>query len=152
MPSILNNPKQYNFVNGVRGDCVEFSISGISNSKLGAQTVQMQMGKSVTPIYEIGTNNYYLVDGRVQGRGTIACLFGPTKNMVGTLRALSNVCDPQIITIAAGSCADDGCGNYQKLRFIGGTLVGMDTAMSASNFTVSNSLSFVFIDVESVED
>lgn len=170
--SLLNDLDPAVFVKGQSAKCVKLHIFTESDYKdnvqgkkghtfpnninlangLVAQQVQTQVSKQVRPVYEIGSNNYYLIDGRLSGNGTIQHLFGPSNTTLDKIKAFSNVCNPAVVAIDSS----DGCttttpestNSGSRMLYKGGTLTGLSSSLNSSDFTVMNALTFIFMDVQ----
>lgn len=159
--SLLDSESKYTFKAGQSSDCVKFWLldkepTGTNFGEnladgLLAQTVQASITKAVRPIYEIGTYNYYLVDGRPSGSGTIASLFGPKRMVLSSLAKFASVCTPSYLVIMSkGGCTPESKeGNKPTYTcFGGGILTGITMALNATDFTVTNQLSFLFMSAD----
>lgn len=121
---------------------------------LAAQQVQAQVQKGVRPVYEIGTTAYYLVDGRPQGQGQIAYMFGPSGEVVAKLKDFSDLCAPCTLRVSHSGndkCEenDPGHNGNECVDFKSGTLTSFSLQATAQDFMVTGNIGFIFMDVQS---
>ena len=120
---------------------------------LAAQQIQAEVRKDVRPVYEIGSTNYYVVDGRPQGTGRISYLFGPSGEVVSQLESFANQCHTCALMVehnGAAVCKADGTitsKGYEGMIFSGGTLTSFSIQATAENFMVVGDIGFIFMDV-----
>lgn len=120
---------------------------------LAAQQVQAQVQKAVRPVYEIGSTKYYIIDGRPQGSGQIAYLFGPSGEIVNKIKQFSDVCKPCSLDVRCNG--EDECvngstknkGHKEGVRFKSGTLTSFSVQATAQDFMVTGSVGFIFMDI-----
>lgn len=126
---------------------------------LAGQQVQAQVQKGVRPVYEIGSTYYYLIDGRPQGQGQIAYLFGPSGVVVAGIKKFANLCHTCALKVwhsGASHCGPDSPAGGTKpskkaegeaMIFSGGTLTSFSITATAENFMVTGDIGFIFMDV-----
>lgn len=128
---------------------------------LVAAQANASVSKRVSPIYEIGTVKYYMIDGRPSGQGSISHAVGVgTKNVITNLRDFADVCVPtKLIMGALDNCAckyttDGGGGGTMEFgkettfTFVGGFLTGISATITSEQWIMNDQLTFAFIDVE----
>ena len=144
----------YEFGGGVQGDCVDVSITNGTdgyNSLKGmvAQSVSGSIQKSPTPIYEVGSNYYYVVETRPSGSGSISHIIGPNSApMWSVLQGFADVCKETTLTIGMHSgCSCNGGGMSGRIRFTGGFLNSISVSTQAASYVINSDLGFTFFDV-----
>lgn len=144
----------YEFGGGVQGDCVDVTMTnGTSGANtltgMVAQTVTGSVQKQPTPIYEIGTNYYYIVESRPTGSGQITHLIGPNSApMWTTLQGFADVCQETTLSIGMRSgCNCKGMGQGGAITFVGGFLNSISVSAQAASYVINSELGFTFFDV-----
>lgn len=144
----------YEFGGGVQGDCVDVTLTnGTSGtnvlSGMVAQSVSGTVQKSPAPIYEIGSNYYYIVESRPSGSGQITHLIGPNSApMWSALQGFADVCQETTLSIGMRSgCNCKGSGETGGLKFTGGFLSSISVSAQAASYVINSELGFTFFDV-----
>lgn len=150
----------------VTGSCVAIEIiqherTGTGNKKaaenllkgLVAQQVQAQIQKSTKQLYEVGTTNYFLIEGRPQGTGTIQHVLGPnTKDIWGSIKDFANVCKATDLKVSSTGCTCvDTKTAVSTVMFVGGLLNSMQVSANAQDFVLMSNLGFMFFDLQDAE-
>lgn len=119
---------------------------------IAAQQVQAQVQKGVRPVYEIGSVNYYLIDGRPQGQGQIAYLFGPSGKVVSHVKKFADLCSPCTLVVrhdGTKACGKTTAGSKDdSIHFKSGTLTSFSIQATAQDFMVTGNIGFIFMDIK----
>lgn len=121
---------------------------------IAAQQVQATVSKGVKPVYEIGTYEYYLIDGRPQGQGQISYLFGPSGQIINRIKDFADVCSPCTLRVhhnGINVCprgTSGHKGSKQTMEFKSGTLTSLSIQATSQDFMVVGSIGFIFMDVQ----
>jgi len=161
--SIIVPGTGFEWGNSVTGSCVVIKITtrnraGTGNAQnllqgLVAQQVQAQIQKSTKQLYEVGTTNYYLVEGRPQGTGTIQHVLGPnTKDIWESIEGFANVCNATDLEVSSTGCTcRDTETTASAVMFVGGLLNSMQVSANAQDFVLMSNLGFMFFDLQKTE-
>lgn len=151
--SIFSDNK-YEWKNSVKDSCIGFSL--INNGKemfdgLVAQQIQFGISRQPRLVFEIGSLNYYAVDSRPSGSGSITNVFGPSSAALNAITALGDICNPTQFKIILKNCTCKSGreqGGTKTLLFDGGFLAGISLTAVAENPTAQGSWSFIFQDLK----
>lgn len=143
----------YTWKNSVKDSCIGFSLMHDGKDKfqgLVAQQLQFQIQRAPRLVFEIGSTNYYAVDSRPQGSGTLSNVFGPTVEALNAITELGNICQPTQFKIIMKNC---NCGTdnnrvSKTLIFDGGFLSGIGISAVAENPTAQGTWTFIFQDLK----
>ena len=118
---------------------------------VAAQQVQATVQKGVRPVYEIGSPNYYLVDGRPQGTGQIAYIFGPSGAIVSRIKDFADICSPctlEVLCDGEKACKKGEAGAKKEgVHFKSGTLTSFAIQATSQDFMVTGNIGFIFMDI-----
>lgn len=172
--SIITPGVEYTYGNSVKGDCVEVWLEniprpgvtntsdappvGYSNALIGlvAQNVQGSIQKQPRQFYEVGTTNYYFVEARPSGSGSIDHLVGPnTTDIWASIRGFASVCNET--NLYMGKKID--CKLCKPVKTLGtvcfreGLLNAVQVTATANDWVLTSRLGFSFYDLtdDSVE-
>jgi len=101
-------------------DGARISLAGNDGEMLGvgllSQNLGYQYGQPVTILYEVGTNNTYIVTGRARGGVNISRVLGPREVVRGFYRKYGDVCNAKtnILNLEARAA---GCGDGASSPF-----------------------------------
>lgn len=144
----------YTWKNSVKDSCIAFQLIHEGKNKFGglvAQQLQFGISRQPSLVFEIGSTNYYAVDSRPQGQGSLSNIFGPSSEALTALTELGSICNPSQFKITLKNC---NCGNgkdnngTKTLIFDGGFLSGLSITAVADNPTAQGSWSFIFQDLK----
>ena len=117
-----------------------------------AQQINASVATSDRTVYEVGSNNYYRIQGRPSGSGTISHLVGPnTKNAWTSLSDWTG-CTPATLKIEVkpnkSACPENkAVGGQTPIFFTGGFLNSVQIGATAGEIMVTSNLSFTFMDL-----
>lgn len=146
----------YTWKNSVKDSCIAFQLiqKGSNDNKFeGMVAQQLQFGIQRQPrmVFEIGSTNYYAIDSRPQGSGSLSNIFGPSDAALKALTVLGDICKPSEFKITIKSCM---CGNggrdqakSKTILFTGGFLAGVQLSARAEDPTAQGSWTFIFQDL-----
>lgn len=152
--SIFGDNK-YEWKGSVKDSCIGFSL--INNGKemfdgLVAQQIQFGITRQPRLVFEIGSSNYYAVDSRPSGSGSLTNVFGPSSAALNAIQTLGDICNPTQFKIILKNCTCGGREGRQSgtktLLFDGGFLAGVSITAVAENPTAQGSWSFIFQDLK----
>ena len=163
--SIFNAKESYTFKSGINSSCLELKIwQGNPGSSNGASAVQFDglIAQSVTAgvkrepqmLYEIRSNNYYIIDSKPQGSGQIKNVLGPATATLSALKKMGDICQPTNIQFKLKNCtcspngSTRSSGGGDTYTFVGGFLSGVTLAASADSFAVAGQWDFLFQDLQ----
>lgn len=121
---------------------------------IAAQQIQATVSKGVKPVYEIGTYDYYIIDGRPQGQGQISYLFGPSGLIIDRIKTFADICAPCTLRVhhdGINECyqgQSGHTGSKQTMEFKSGTLTSLSIQATSQDFMVVGSIGFIFMDVQ----
>lgn len=145
----------YSWQSSVKDSCIKFFLVQNKNNQnlfegLVAQQLQFGVNRQPRIIYEIGSTNYYAIDTRPQGSGTLANIFGPSTKSLDAIRSLGDICNPTEFKIQLNKCNCDAGNNTapKTLLFKGGFLSGLSISVTAQEPTAQGTWQFIFQDVE----
>lgn len=162
--SLFNTKDSYTFKAGINSSCLELKIwqgngsgsgSAVKFEGLIAQSVTAGVKRAPQMLYEIGSNNYYIVDSKPSGSGQIKNILGPATSTLSALKKLGDICQPTNIQFKLKNCAcfpngskGGGGSSGDTYTFVGGFLTGVTLAASSDSFAVAGQWDFVFQDLQ----
>ncbi|MBQ2619746.1 MAG: hypothetical protein IJF84_00235 [Thermoguttaceae bacterium] len=163
--SFFNTKDTYTFKSGVNGNCLELKIwqgngtgtdgSSVKFDGLIAQSVTAGVRRQPQIIYEVGSNNYYVIDSKPAGTGQIRNILGPATSTLSALKKLGDICQPTNIQFKMKNCTctPDGSkssnsGSKESYTFVGGFLTGVTLAAQSDSFAVAGQWDFLFQDLQ----
>jgi hypothetical protein len=87
---------------------------GATSAGMLAQSVQWSYMQAVQRIYEIGSNNVFLIAGRTQGQASIQRVMGPTALATAFYATFGNVCNATSNNINFTAQARCGSAGWQS--------------------------------------
>lgn len=142
-----NNQK----VNGViRAEDVKLKIN--SADALGAivQQAEWSLERTVNMLYEIGSQNVYYVGDRRKGTARFSRVVGGSASFKTIVSVYGKLCDAakntMQLTAGASSCGVGGSSITYTL--LGVTLNSIGASVTANDIIVTESMSFMFVDME----
>lgn len=125
-------------------DGAKISFSGSDGNLLGVgfvtQNLNYQYAQPITTLFEVGTNNVYVVAGRARGSAGLARVLGPRPIISGFYSQYGNVCNmgSNILSLdcASGSCPAVSSGafvlgmHYAVITSVGGSVTSENALFS----------------------
>lgn len=117
-----------------------------------AQQIQSNITTSDRTVYEIGSNNYYRIQGRPSGSGTISHLVGPNTQSAWTNLSNWTGCTPVTLKIdvrpSNAKCPESrAIGGATPIYFVGGFLNSVQVGTTAGEIMATSNLGFTFMDL-----
>lgn len=144
MPSVFQSGQVFN--GGFRAGELKVSFGGVDVSGFVVQNLNFAFNQQVTTLYEVGSNNVYIVGGRAQGTAAIGRVLGPARFASRFVNTFNDICNPQDMHLSAsgGSCR---ASEPLKSTLVDALLLGINTQMSAAEVVVQQQLQFMYIDL-----
>jgi hypothetical protein len=138
-------------VNGViRAEDVSLKING--DDAIGAivQQAEWSLERTVNMLYEIGSQNVYYVGDRRKGTARFSRVVGGSATFKTIVDVYGKLCDAASNTmeLSAGASSCGGAGSSIKYTLLGVTLNSLGASVTANDIIVTESMSFMFVDME----
>lgn len=126
-------------------DLATIDIGGISGGVIVSQlTANYQ--RNIQRIYDLASDKGYYVIGRVDGNGSIGCVFGPGKGGGNPYAALTgNVCNGFSINFSMGQ---NPCGGTWTRTMTGCRLNSFGITVSAQDMIINENVGYMFASLE----
>lgn len=122
------------------------------------QQVELTCERTVNMIYEIGSSNVYYVGDRRRGTARFNRVVGGSATFKNMINQFGNLCNSSgnniVMTVGASSCAPaaGGVGGVATTpvtyTLLSATLNSLGLSVTAQDIVVTESMSFMFIDLE----
>jgi hypothetical protein len=136
-------------------DGASLTFSGGASTPLGpgmlVQSVQWQYQQNITRLYEVSSDQIFLVAGRTQGQAALQRVLGPTALSVEFYEQYGDVCNIEnndIIFAAQTDCSADDEGTYGDTITITlkhCVIVKVGGAVGAQDMIINESLAVLFL-------
>jgi hypothetical protein len=138
-------------INGViKAEDVKLKIN--KNDAIGAivQRAQWSLERTVNMLYEIGTQNVYYVGDRRRGQAQFERVVGGSKTFVEMVKAYGDLCkaNDNTMALSAGATSCAAGGSALEYNLLGVTLQSLGASVTANDIVVSESMGFMFVDME----
>lgn len=136
-------------------DGATLTFSGDSSTPFGSgmlvQNVQWQYQQNVTRLYEVSSDNVFLVAGRTQGQASIQRVLGPTALQEAFYTQYGDVCNIEtndMIFAARTDCSAEDDSSYGEtititLKFT--VIVQIGGAIASQDMVINESLAMLFL-------
>lgn len=137
------------------GECVLLTVDGTEAFELIVQSAAVNITRQPNMLWEIGSNNFYILDARPSGSATLTNVVGPTQDSLSCMLSLANVCKSHKVGLEWNG---PGCGCRSenlsfangaegKLELVGAALVHVGLTANSGSTTVSGNWGLMFADV-----
>ena len=112
------------------------------------QQVNFTLTRQIQTLYEIGSANVYYVGNRRQGQAQLNRIVGGTADFAAMITNYGNMCTPKDVTLTAGAST---CGTGQKgVTYLlkSATLTSIGASVTAQEVVITESLGFMFLDLD----
>jgi hypothetical protein len=148
MAAVFQN--QQNVAGAFRGGDLEVTFAGKVRGML-AQQIQFSYTQSTSMLYEVGSNDVYMVAGRASGQGSVDRIVGPNALAAQTLLNFGDVCKIKDNTIQFNAKSRP-CGGAQpgqvNYKISGCLLATIGARVTAQDVMVNEQLAYTFIDLD----
>lgn len=134
-----------------KGTAATLTISDKETALVGAlvQSLNLNYQKSVSRVMEIGSENQYYVSGQSQGQGDFGAIVGPNNIVISITKSLADECKAASRIVAfsttTNQCINESdSGSRLQAQASGALLTNVGVSVSADNFLVQQSGSFMF--------
>lgn len=120
-------------------------VGGITGGVIVSQ-LQANYQRNIQRIYDLSSDAGYFVIGRVDGNGSIGCVFGPGKGGGNPYSSLTaDVCNGFNITF---SLANNPCGGSWTRTMTGCRLNSFNITVQAQDMIINENVGFMFSTLE----
>lgn len=150
MPASFGNKQTH--VGSFRAEDLTLTLGG--DKAVLVQQVQFTCTRGVNMLYEIGSNNVYYVGNRRQGQCNMSRVVGGNAAMRQLITKFGDLCAPDTLELKAqqrgvGVLLPSKCSQAQRTyRLLDATLTSLGASISAQDIVLTESLSFIFSDLE----
>ena len=133
------------------GATLTFSSPSIFDAGMIIQNVQWQYQQNVTRLYEVSSDQVFLVAGRTQGQAQIQRVLGPTalsEDFYSTFGDVCNMENNDMVFSAQTDCTADPAGNYDDTITITlkhCVIVQVGGNIAAKDMVINESLGILFL-------
>jgi hypothetical protein len=113
-----------------------------------AQSIQWSYMQDVKRIYEIGSNNVFLVAGRTVGQASVQRVMGPTVLATTFYSTFGNVCNAasnSIVFSALAKCGVGGSGTSVNVGLYNCVIQSYGGGVAAQDMVVNEQISMLFL-------
>ena len=138
-------------INGViKAEDVKLKINNKDAVGAIVQQAQWSVERTVNMLYEIGTQNVYLVGDRRRGQAQFQRVVAGSRDFKQMVAAYGNLCNANTNTLglSAGATNCGGGGGTVAYNLLGVTLQSLGASVTANDIVVTESMGFMFIDME----
>lgn len=121
---------------------------GPFNAGMLVQQIQWQYAQNITRLYEVGSDEIYLVAGRTQGQATVSRILGPRALAIAFYTQFGDVCQAQGNNIqfrARTGCGGDRAGGNQKIKMKHAVIQSLGGSVAAQDMIINETLSLMFM-------
>lgn len=138
----------------IKAEDVKLKINGADAIGAIVQQAQWSIERTVNMLYEVGTQNVYYVGDRRRGTAQFNRVVGGARDFKAIVSAYGDLCNANTNTLglvagaqgaAVGACNAAGSVTYNLL---GVTLQNLGASVTANDIIVTESMSFMFVDME----
>lgn len=131
-----------------RAEDLTMTFSEASGDGMLVQSANFTVTRTVSMMYEIGSNNVYYVGDRKNGQAQLNRVVGGSANFKKLVTDYANLCNPKDLVLEAkGGCAGVAAdGTRYQLKFA--TLTSIGATVQAEQIIVNENLSFLCSDIE----
>lgn len=141
-------------LNGViRAEDVVLTFPATAGGNEGSlvQQAQLNCERTVNMIYEIGSPKVYYVGDRRRGTANFSRIVGGSANFQGMIKTFGDLCASKTNFIdmkvgSTGACA--GTAQSMNYKMLNATLTALGASVTAQDIVVTESMSFMFVDLE----
>ena len=138
--------RQVNFGGSFSADGARVTF-GNFNAGLLVQQIQWQYQQNITRIYEVGSDDIYLVAGRTQGQTTVQRILGPRALALEFYTQFGDVCNAQQnhiqFSLQAGCAGGDGARQRISMRHC--VIQQMGGAVAAQDMIINETINLMFL-------
>lgn len=146
MANIFGSEQTHN--GSFRADDLHMTFGGLGGPGALVQQANFTLTRNVSMLYEIGSTNVYYVGNRRQGQAQLNRIVGGKGNFKAMVDKFGNMCAPDIITlVASGGCAGVA-GGGATYNLMEATLTTVGASVTAQEIVVTETLGFIFADLE----
>lgn len=138
-------------INGViKAEDVTLHINGDLATGAIVQQAQWSLERTVSMLYEIGTQNVYYVGDRRRGQAQFQRVVGGSKDFKAIVTEYGDLCTAKTntLTLKAGSTQCASSGGEVEYVLLGVTLNSLGASVTANDIVVTESMGFMFVDME----
>lgn len=128
---------------------------GGNSSGLIVQSVQAQMERPISKLYEIGSLNMYYIAGRLKGQGVLRNVIGPVNNSIEGMTKFGKLCpaggeNDIVVSAPDGTdiCSSKDPVLSKKLVYKDAALMGVTINAQAEQDIISGDWSYMFSDLQ----
>ena len=145
MASVFATPQQY--AGSFRADQVYLVIGGEPVAGLTFQGINGNFAKQVTMLFELGSNNVYLIEGRGQGSASIAMILGPSSLQRKIIDLYRDPCNPRDLAFStANSCTRANSGMGYILRK--SVMNSINFSATANDVIANQNIGLIFVNLD----
>jgi hypothetical protein len=151
MPSVFQGTSQK--LNGViRAEDVTLEFPGAAGGADGAlvQQAQLTCERTVNMIYEIGSPKVYYVGDRRRGTAQFSRVVGGSATFKNMIQQFGDICkaDQNDINMKVGALSCGGTKGEMNYKMLSATLNSLGASVTAQDIVVTESMGFMFVDLE----
>lgn len=138
----------------IKAEDVKLKINGVDAVGAIVQQAEWSVERTVNMMYEIGTQNVYYVGDRRRGTARFSRVVGGSKDFKTIVSTYGDLCKANTNTLGlvagatgsgGGICNSNGSVTY---KLLGVTLNSLGASVTANDIIVTESMSFMFVDME----
>ena len=151
MPSVFQGKSQA--LNGViREEDVTLQFPGAAGGSDGAlvQQAQLTCERTVNMIYEIGSSKVYYVGDRRRGTAQFSRVVGGSSTFKNMISQFGDICKAtnNHIDMKVGATSCGGTKGEMNYKMMSATLNSLGASVTAQDIVVTESMGFMFVDLE----
>ena len=149
MPSVFGGSQQA--IEGViRAEDVKLKLNNKDAVGAIVQQAEWSLERTVNMLYEVGTQNVYYVGDRRKGQARFSRVVGGSKDFKTMVTDYGDLCnaDTNVLGLNVGSSTCGGGGAAINYLLLGVTLTSLGASVTANDIIVTESMSFMFVDME----
>ena len=140
--------RQVGFGGAFSADGAVISFGNQLGAGMLAQSIQWSYMQNVQRLYEIGSNNVFLVAGRTQGQASVQRVMGPTALASAFYSTFGNVCNAStnnIIFAATAKCGVGGAGQQVNVGLYSCVIQSYGGGVQAQDMVVNEQIQMLFL-------
>lgn len=140
--------RQVGFGGAFSADGAVISFGSSFGAGMLAQNIQWSYMQSIQRLYEIGSNNVYLVAGRTMGGATIMKVMGPAQLATSFYQTFGNVCNATSNNInftASAKCGVNGSGASVAINLYSCVIQSYSGGVQAQDMVVNEQIQMTYV-------